>query len=525
MIKQNKMCFDKPKDTKPQNFIRSFPDPVIISMALLSVVIHLLVANYLEYHRDELLYFALGQHPAAGYASVPPLIGWIAWIMQKVFGQSVFAVRLFPALLGGALIILTSSLAKELGGSKYASFLTAFGLLISIFFLRTYFLFQPVHVEMFLWTLCIFLIIKYINTLNDNFLLYLGIAAGISMLNKYLAGLLFLGMIMIIPFTQYRNVFRKKMFYIALAAGFIIFLPNIIWQISKGFIVFTHFNELYDTQLVHMNIPLFLSDQLMMPFAGSFFTVAGIIFLLFSKHAHKFRILGFLILFVITALMLLKGKSYYTLGVFPLMIAAGAVSYEVWIRKVWLRILFPVILAILTLPVVPMGIPVYKTEGLKEYFRVLDVNYGIDLGRRFEDGSIHSLPQDYADMLGWEELTMIVSEAYQMIENKDAAFIYCENYGQAGAVSIIGKKFDLPDPISFSESFQYWIPKRFDPDITTVVYINDELGEDVEKLFGKITVIGSISNPDAREYGTTVYLCENPTMSFNSFWVERLEEN
>lgn len=518
------MCFGKLKDRKAQNFIRSFSDPVTISIALLSIVIHLLVANNLEYHRDELLYFALGQHPAAGYASVPPLIGWIAWIMQKVFGQSVFAVRLFPALLGGALIILTSSLAKELGGSKYASFLTAFGLLISIFFLRTYFLFHPVHVEIFLWTLCLFLIIKYINTLNDKFLLYLGIAAGISMLNKYLAGLLFLGLIMIIPFTQYRNVFRKKMFYAGLAAGFIIFLPNLIWQISNGFIVFTHFNELYATQLVHMNIPLFLSEQLMMAFAGSFFTVAGIIFLLFSKQADKFRILGFLVLFVIAALMLLRGKSYYTLGVFPLMIAAGAVSYEVWIKKVWLRVLFPVVMVIVTIPVVPMGIPVFNSEGLKEYFRVLDVKYSIDLGRRFEDGSIHSLPQDYADMLGWEELALITSKAYEMIENKDASFIYGENYGQAGAVTIIGKKYGLPDAISFSESFQYWIPKKFDPDITTVVYINDELGEDVEKVFGKITVIGTISNPDAREYGTTVYLCENPTMSFNSFWVERLEE-
>jgi hypothetical protein len=57
-----------------------------------------------------------------------------------------------------------------------------------------------------------------------------------------------------------------------------------------------------------------------------------------------------------------------------------------------------------------------------------------------------------------------------------------------------------------------------------MVYINDKPGPDVKALFSKITVIGSITNPDAREYGTTVYLCENPVQSFSSFWVARLEK-
>ena len=86
------------------------------------------------------------------------------------------------------------------------------------------------------------------------------------------------------------------------------------------------------------------------------------------------------------------------------------------------------------------------------------MKYGIEIGRRFEDGSIHSLPQDYADMLGWEELTAITNRAYQMIDDKKASFIYCENYGQAGAITIIGKKYELPEAVCFNESFRYWIP-------------------------------------------------------------------
>jgi hypothetical protein len=68
-------------------------DPLVWALALFSIVIHLLFNCNLEYHRDELLYFSLGQHPDFGFATVPLLTGWIAWIMQKIFGYSVFAVR------------------------------------------------------------------------------------------------------------------------------------------------------------------------------------------------------------------------------------------------------------------------------------------------------------------------------------------------------------------------------------------------------------------------------------------------
>jgi hypothetical protein len=501
---------------------KSNPDPIIIIMALFSIFFHLVFSNNLEYHRDEMLYFSLGQHPATGYATVPPLIGWLAWLMQTLFGMSVFTVKLLPAIVGGVLIFVAGNLAKELGGSRYASFLAALGLLISIFFLRTFYLFMPVFLEVFLWTLCIYLIIKYINTQKDKFLILFGVAAGFALLNKYLVGILFAGLIVIIPFTQYRVIFRKKMFWIGMGIGFLIFLPNLIWQLKRGFPVFNHLNELYNTQLVHMDIPLFLKEQLIMPFAGTVFTIAGLIFLLFSNKASRFRFLGLLSLFVISVLMILKAKSYYTLGIFPLLIVAGAVSYDNWVAKKWLRIAIPVALILITIPVIPVGIPVYKAEGLVEYFNVLDKKYGIDLGRRFEDGSIHSLPQDYADMIGWEELTKIADRAWQMIDDKKSAFIYCENYGQASAITIIGKKYGLPEAVCFSESFRYWFPVRFDPDIKSLIYINDDLGEDIRLLFRNITEVGKISNVDAREFGTTVFLCQEPVMSFNEFWGKRI---
>lgn len=178
---------------------------------------------------------------------------------------------------------------------------------------------------------------------------------------------------------------------------------------------------------------------------------------------------------------------------------------------------------LITIPIIPFGLPIYGQEGMVSYFKDIEGDFGLLLGRRFEDGTIHSLPQDYTDQLGWEELALLTNKAYQMIPEREKCIIYCENYGQAGAIAVIGKKYNLPEPKSFNESFLYWSSHSFDPDIEYFIYINDELGEDVADLFQKIELIGQISNIHAREYGTKVYLCSQPRTSFNSFWKQVLE--
>jgi 4-amino-4-deoxy-L-arabinose transferase-like glycosyltransferase len=161
--------------------------PVLI-IAIFNVALHLSVLNNLEYHRDEMLYFSLGQHPDFGYNSVPPMIGWLAWILQNVFGFSLFAVRIIPALMSGVLIILTARMTKELGGSDYAQILAAVGMTVTGFGLRSFGLFMPVHIDLFFWTLCLFMIIRFINSKEDKYLIFFGITAGLSLLNKYLIG-------------------------------------------------------------------------------------------------------------------------------------------------------------------------------------------------------------------------------------------------------------------------------------------------------------------------------------------------
>ncbi len=493
---------------------------LIILIAIFNILIHLLVVNNLEYHRDELLYFSLGLHPDFGYATVPPVIGWIAALMQTIFGYSLFAVKLFPALLGGLLVWLSTRIAKELGGGSYAQILTAVAILIAPFSLRTFHLFQPVSIDLTLWTFILYNTIRYVNTKDNKYLIIVGALSGFALLNKYLVLLLLASLLVSFLITSHRDIFRKKSLYLAFGIAFLFFLPNLIWQIMHDFPVIDHMQALNERQLVNVDRIVFLFDQINMTFASSILLVLGLVFLLRTK---SYRFLGYTVLFVVGILLFLQGKSYYTLGVLPLLIASGTVLVERYVQNKIIRWAIPFLMVLITIPITPFGLPIYGQNGMVSYFKDLEDDFGLLLGRRFEDGSIHSLPQDYADQLGWEELALLTNDAYEKIPEKDKSLIYCENYGQAGAIAVIGKKYNLPEPKSFNESFVYWSNHTFDPDIEYFIYINDELGEDVEALFQNIELVGQISNIHAREYGTRVYLCSNPKTSFNDFWSEVLE--
>lgn len=492
---------------------------LIYAIAFFDILLHIMFHGKLEYHRDELLYFTLGMHPALGYETVPPMIGWIAAAMQGVFGYSVFAVKLFPALLSGVYIILGAGIAKELGGKGYAQILATVAIFIIPPNFRAFHLFQPVPIDMVFWALSYYVLLRYLNTSRNGYLLVLGVVLGVALLTKYLIGLWILGVAAGFLLSARRDVFKNPALYKGAGLCLFVFLPNIIWQIIHGLPVIGHMQALNEDQFAYVERSAFLTDQITMAMLSFPIWLAGLVFLFREK---RYRVLAISAVFVIGFLFLVKAKSYYSLGIFALLIAAGSVWVESIIKAQWLRIVIPILLILSAIPLVPFGIPVYEQDGMVAYFKDLEDDFGLILGRKFEDGTIHSLPQDYADQLGWAELAAITAKAYEKVPDKSKAIIYGQNYGQAGAIAVIGKEYGLPEPISFHESFQYWIPQQFDPDIEYFIYINDEFGDDVDALFEQKEKIGEISNPHAREYGTTVYLCSKPNRSFNTFWAEIL---
>jgi len=493
-------------------------------MAVISLVIHLLAYKTLGFHRDEYLYLTLGKHLGAGYWSNPPLIGIISFLSQLLPGNALFAARLFPALAGAVVVLLTGLACRELGGKTYAQILACIALMSSILFLRAFSMLQPVSFDILFWTLILYLVLRYVNTEKPVYLIFIGAAFGLGILNKYMVVFLAAGLALAILPTSYLKLWISKYMGLAVVVAFLLFLPNLWWQYSHGFPVFHHMRELAETQLVNVKRINILLDQFLMFTISSVVWVAGLIWLLLSGQASKFRLFGFTYLAVLFIFLILRGKSYYMAGMYPFLIAAGGVSLERWVLSVRWRIIMTAAIILLSLPLLPGAMPIMSAEKLARYFGNIPPSMGGEALVRWEDGRMHPLPQDFADMLGWDELGRIVVKTCDTITDKGSIMIYCENYGQAGAVDRCCSCHGLPEPVSFSDSYLMWVPDTIPEAKNIFIYINDELGSDVDSLFGITHKVGSITNPLAREFNTAVYLCRYPRADFRSFWAHRVRE-
>lgn len=490
--------------------------PVLLFLVLAKSALHFYANTLWGFHRDEFLYLSLGRHLDWGYWSNPPLIGWVSALLQATVGDSLFAIRLFPMLTSCALLVLVVLMARELGAGRYGQFLAGAAMLLTPANLRPGMLFQPVMPDIFFWALLAYLVVLYINSENRLHILYFGLVFGLSFLNKYSTVFALIGIAAALMLSPYRRALWSRAAGGAALIALLVILPNLIWQYRYGFPVVTHMRELSEYQLVNVRVADFLTSQLFMNLSVIPVWVAGLAWFFLPRN-RRFRLLGWYFVLVFLLLLVLRGKPYYTLGLYPPLIAAGGVWWEKVLHRGWQQVALPVLMALILLPALPLGLPVLPLPKMLSYCDYLIEEVGFEGPMRWEDGRIHPLPQDYADMMGWEELGQLAIGACREAEGEDI-LLYCENYGQAGAVDYYGQGKGIPPAVSFSDSYRLWLPREISAN--TLVYINDEMGEDVAELFRDIRVVGAITNPHARERGTTVYICRQPKRPLADFWEE-----
>lgn len=497
---------------------------LIGSLALIKLIIHFLTNSNYELQRDAFLYLALGDHLDWGFMSVPPTIAVLGNVTRFLFGDSVFSIRLLPAFIGALSVIIIGLIVRNLGGKAWAILLGCSAFILSPAFLRSNTLFQPVSFNQFYWLLSTLFIIKLLKTKNPKFWIHLGAVWGLAFLNKYSIAFLAFAFLISLFFSSDRKLYISKYFVVGMGLGLVIILPNLIWQYNNNFPVAYHMTALKESQLVNVRIVDFLSAQLLMNISNLIVWMFGLVFLLFIKDGKVYRIIGYTYLAVLITFIVLKGKAYYALGIYPVLFAAGGFAIEKYLIGSW-RYLKPgilVLMILILLPLLPYSLPIYSLEKMIEYGE-LSKKFGGEGALRWEDGHIHSLPQDYADMVGWNELADIVIQTYQSLSDSEQGncVIYGENYGEAGAIKFHGKKCGLPEPVSFSGSFLFWAPDSFSKKI--LIYVNDDTN-DVNYFFTTVEKVGEITNPYARESGMPVWLCRTPRNDFEQFYVEKVKD-
>jgi hypothetical protein len=490
---------------------------LILFLAGLTLIIHLLTLNMYELHRDALLYYSLGQHPAWGYTSVPPLAPLFARSGTWLFGNTAIALRIFPAINASLAVIVISLIVKELKGGKFAILMAGLAYITSVAFLRSGTLFQPVSFNQFFWLLSGYLLVRMINRQNPRLWLWIFIVWGIAFLNKYSIAFFIAGALPGLLISRQRKLFLSRYFLIGSIISLLIILPNLTWQFQHNWPVVNHMAELQQTQLVNVTVFNFMMDQLLMNLPAVIIWLAGLIMLLIGKKHEEFRAIAFLYLIVMLQLLLLRGKSYYTLGLYPVLFAFGAVVVEKHFNKTFRALTF-IFMILVSVPMIPIGLPVLNHADMAAYTAPIAMSVN-----RWEDGKIHNIPQDYADMTGWKELADNVGKFYSQLPDsvKSNCGIYAENYGQAGALLFYGKKYDLPDPVSFGDNFLLWAPDSLH--LSSLIYVNSEIG-DINKLFKSYKEVYRISNPYFRENGLKIFYCTEPSEKLPVFYSAKVKK-
>lgn len=478
---------------------------LILFIIVKFILQYTLISPEYDLQRDEYLHLDQGNHIAWGYISVPPVSSWISWLI-KVLGDSVFWIRFFPALFGALTIVVVWKAIEELKGGLFACILTALGLLFSSL-LRLNMLYQPNSLDVLLWTSFFYILIKYINTEKVSWLYWGGVIFGIGILNKYNIIFLALGFLPALLLTKQRRIFANPHTYGAVLLALVIISPNLIWQYHNGFPVIHHMKELSEIQLVNVDRFDFLKSQLLFFIGVTFVILFGFYALLFFKPFEKIRFFFWGYITTLSVFMFFRAKDYYAIGIYPIYIGFGAVYLESILNSGWKRFLKPVCILhpiLLFVPIYNLAFPNKTPESIAENPEAYK-KYGL---LRWEDGKDHSLPQDFADMLGWKELAQKVDQQYARLSKSGNTLVLCDNYGQAGAINFYSKQG--VKAVSFNADYVNWfdLSKKY----KNLIRIKDSAEDELEKtgtFFNHSVMADSVTNPYAREKGTVIFSFED----------------
>jgi len=444
---------------------------------------------------------------SAGYLSVPPFTAFIS-LLIKWLGGAVFWVKFFPALFGAITMVLMWRIIEELRGGWYAQLLAGLAFICSVM-LRLNMLYQPNSFDVLSWTWVFYLLVRFIHSGRRLCLLWLGVAIGLGFLNKYNMLFLLAGLIPAVLFSPQRRVFFNKYLYLGGAIALLLALPNIVWQIRNGMPVLHHMAELTKYQLVNVDRTGFLKTQLIFFMGGAFLVISGLLALLLYRPFSLYRFLGLTYLFVILLFLYLRAKDYYALGLYPMLLAFGAVYCERLFSGRWLKYTR---VAWILLAIIPFAyafnviFPVLGPAAIAQKAKKF-AQFGL---LRWEDGKDHRLPQDFADMLGWREMAELSRKAFALIPDNEKPYtlVICGNYGQAGALNYYNRQQGagiFPPAVSFNADYVFWFPEM--EDIRYLVLVDDEAPDERAHEIATVFIkVGQVENPLAREYGTGVYL-------------------
>ena len=509
----------------------------VYALAVFATLFHFLFSGQYGYFRDELYYAACGQHLAWGYVDHAPLIAWVARLSSNLLGNSLFALRFFPALTAAGNVILAAWMARELGGRRFAQILAALTVLVAPIYLTFDSFLSMNALEPLFWMACAAILMRILNGGSKKWWLAFGLVAGVGILNKHSMLFFGTGIFLGLLLTPARREFAKIWIWLGGAIAFLIFLPNLIWEIRHGFptiallhaVIGTKYATLTPWQFIWQQalvtlplaVPIWLAGLWFLYWGPSRAPVSSAAPALAAKFSQGTYVpLAWTYLIVLIEMIALHGKIYYLAPAYPMLFAAGAVWFESHLpapalsKSLLWKSLIVAPLAVGGLIAAPLAMPILPVNWAVKYCRFWDVE-----AIRPENVPLGDLPQLFGDMYGWRHQVRAIAGVFEALPASDRSqcAILALNYGEASAVDYFGPAYHLPPAISGHNQYGLWGPRGYSGNVVIAIGYT---AEQLQNMFGEVTLAARISPPHAipEESNLAIYICRHPKKPLAEIW-------
>jgi hypothetical protein len=469
-----------------------------VAFALAKIALHLPALTQYGWFRDESYYVACARHLAWGYVDHPPLSVAVLAPVAALTQDTLAAIRMLAVLAGAVTIYLTGRLARELGGSRFAQALACLAALLAPVFLGLCRFYSMNALDLLLWTAAASLLVAALAHDRPRNWVLLGVVMGLGLLNKISMMWFVLGVFAAMALTPYRRRLLTPWPWLAALIAAVMFLPHVLWQFVNGWPTLEFMRNAAGGKMVAVSPWEFVVGQFRaMGPVNALVYLPGLLFALFAPAARTWRPLAILFL-IVAAVLIAAGTSRasYLSVAYPMVLALGGVAWERWTaqRPRILRTALLLLVAVLGVPFIPLALPVLPAETFIRYQAALGQQ-----PRTEERKDVGPFPQGYADMFGWEELVAEVAKAYRQLspEERREAVVFGQNYGEAGAVDVLGKRFGLPRAISGHNNYWLWGPGDWDGSVMIIIGGD---AEDNAEWFEKVEQVGVWDHPYAMPY-------------------------
>lgn len=288
------------------------PSALAVLAALTLWRVAILAADAPNLSFDEAQYWAWAQQVQFGYYSKPPLVAWVIAATTSLCGDGEACVKVGSSLA----YFVASAAVYALGRTLYDAGIGFWSALAFATLPAVSLSSMVISTDPFLllfWALALLCLVKAVDDGGLHWWLALGAAIGFGLLAKYAMVLFLLSLALYLAWSpERRGWFKDKRLYGALGVALLVYLPNLAWNATNGFVSYAHTKDnanLGGALLQPGKLLEFIAAQFGVMGPILFAALLALVFIRFSATAKEDR--GRLLLaFILPILAIMTAQAF-----------------------------------------------------------------------------------------------------------------------------------------------------------------------------------------------------------------------